>query len=251
MTILYWEIKKLLRQRQIYFGCGAALVFAVLGVLYHLGDPSYSAYRVPVTGIGNMTNTYFIVFPVAFCGFVFSNEDRLDTLKILAAKPLNRSRLAAVKLTTAVLYLFALMTVLYVFLMILGGLFFQPLELCGEGGEVIPAGNAAAAVARAYFFQTLACGFLVALTVMWTVLLRSTVLGFGGALVTLVLMILASNVGPLEQILPTARLAVWEHLLRAEPRYDSALRDLSNLGAYSLVFTGVSVTIWSTREIRN
>ncbi|MFP4363590.1 MAG: ABC transporter permease [Spirochaetia bacterium] len=251
MKMFYYEIMKLFRQKHIYFGIAAGLIFSMLGFLYHLGNPDASAFEIPVTGLGNLVNTYFILFPLAFSGFLFSEEERKGTLKIIAAKGTPRVVIAVIKVIAACLFSLLVFLLIHAFLTVLGGLFFHAAPFEGQGGGVISHTIAFALVFQAFFFQWLGCLFLTALVLLWTIVFRSAVFGFGASLFSIIIMILLSNLDAFKTFLPLDRLGVWEHVLRVDPNYTALRADLSVLGIFTGIILLLSVIIWSAREVRN
>jgi ABC-type transport system involved in multi-copper enzyme maturation permease subunit len=269
MHILWWELRKLLKQKQVLAGPATMLVFALLGFIYHLsGNGAPQAYDVVLTALRNLVNTFFILFPTAFCAFLFSEEDSRGTLTVIASRPVSRARIAVAKLAVALLYSCGLFALLFVFTLGLGLLVFPAgAWAVSETLQLSPA-RAVLMLAQAHLLQAAGNVFLVTLVVVWTVLLRSAVLGFGGSLLSVVLILLASNLDALEPVLPLARLDVWEYAVMpaagpggpAEAALSTqavapgmpaaALTDLGFLGGYALTCAGVAVAVWSRREVR-
>jgi ABC-type transport system involved in multi-copper enzyme maturation permease subunit len=237
MSIFFVEVKKYVQQPYMYLGIASALVFSLLTFLFHLGDDSLSAFEFAISGLGNITDTFFILFPAAFCVFIFSGENSNRTEKIIRSKPISMTRVVSAKFLTALCYLVLLFLIVYGFLMILGMTFFTS------------AGMEAGLMLQGFMLQGAAHVFLICLLAFFTILFRSGLLGFGAALFTVVVNLFASNVEVIEPILPISRLAVYKEIITPHPRFGSVLVDLGVLAGYSLLLFCISIIVYRTREV--
>lgn len=248
MKLFAYELKKMIRQRFMLLGFGSMLVFGLLGFLHHLGGQGGGALDVAVTNIGNATETLFILFPTAFCGFIFSQEYRWKTMKIIKPKPKSGLPLFTAKVGAAVLYSIALFVFYYAVSLFLGRFIDSSSaeSIIREAGPPVHMNGTATALG--FFYQALANIYLVALVAAITVLFRSAILGFGVGLFLLIGDILASNIDALVPVLPLSHFHVWKNIITDRPDYSAALTDLGILAAYSLLIFCIAAIVHIKRD---
>ena len=248
MKLFSYELKKMIRQHYLLLGFGSMLVFGLLGFLHHLGSTGAGPLDVAVTNIGNATETLFVLFPIAFCGFIFSEEYRLKTMKVVKPKLKGGLPLFTAKVGAAVLSSLVLFAFYYAVSMLLGGFIDSASTEAVIRETGTPVSQDGIVTALGFFCQAWANLYLVALVTVLTILFRSAIIGFGGGLFILIADLLASNIEALVPVLPLSHFYVWKKVITDRPDYGAAFADLGILAAYSLLIFCIAAIVHIKRE---
>lgn len=148
-----------------------------------------SGFAIPMVVLGFGGPWVGPVLTAVVAGDIFSSEDRFGTWKTILTRSHSRGQMFAGKFLAALTFALALMLLLTVTDLV-AGLLAGTQPVVGLGGQLVPAGHAAALVVLSYLSDLPPLLGFTALALMLSVVSRNSIVGIGGPIViTLVLQV--------------------------------------------------------------
>jgi ABC-2 type transport system permease protein len=150
-----------------------------------------SGFAIPMVVLGFGAPWVGPVLTAIVAGDIFSSEDRFGTWKTILTRSHSRGQLFTGKFLAALTFALALLVLLTITDFV-AGLVAGTQPVVGLGGQLVPAGHAAALVVLSYLSDLPPLLGFTALALMLSVVSRNSVVGIGGPIViTLALQVIA------------------------------------------------------------
>ena len=232
---LGWELRKLAAQKRTYLGLVAALLTPVVfvGALsfqdklprdYPFGRFLHeTGYATSLVLLGFVSIWLFPLLVSLVAGDIFASEDHNGTLKTILTRSVDRGEAFAAKAIAAALYSLAILTLMAVSAIVVGGAKFGFRGLTSLSGEQYSSGHALGLVAISWLLIVLPVLAFTAIAVFFSVATRNSAAGVVIPVFVALAMSLVgalNGVGELRHYLLTTQFEAFHGLFHA-PRYDA------------------------------
>lgn len=266
LTVVRWELRKLVSQKRTYLGLGIAVVIPLIFVVveslrgggHHDGENPFARYLTQ-SGLATpvliliWTSPFFLPLIAALvAGDIVAAEDGNGTLKTILTRSVDRSQLIAAKALTALLY--ALLGVFVVaFVATAAGVASWGLhQVITFSGTIVPAPKGLLLIAAAYGVYLVPLGAVVAIGVLLSTVTRNSAAAVVGTLAVTLVLAIVTLIPGLEGVRPyllTTQYEAWQGLLATPTDWHPILHSLWVCALYGLPCLIAAYLVFLRRDV--
>lgn len=264
LTVLRWELRKLLSQKRTYLGLAIAVVFPLIFVVvqnvhtHHGGDNIFSQHvtesglATPVLMLFYMSTFFLPLAAVLVAGDIVSAEDGNGTLKTILTRSVDRSQVLLAKVLAAVLFAVLVIVLCALVATLAGVASWGFRHVVTFSGTVVPAPKGLLLVVAAYGCYLIPLLTVAAIALMLSTVTRNSVAGVAGALAFTFLILLLAVIPGLEGVKPyllTNQYEAWHGLLRTPTDWAPVLHSLWVCALYAVPSLLVAYLYFLRRDV--
>jgi ABC-2 type transport system permease protein len=265
VTVLRWELRKLVAQKRTYLGLGAAALVPVIFVVALLaesnGGPEEVAFGDLVRETGLAVPLVCLTFgsiwlipliTALVAGDIVATEDQNGTLKTILTRSVERWQVLAAKVLAAMLYATLALVLFVGTALVLGGLAFgfDPVTLLS--GTTVGVGRGLALIAAGTLAYLMPVIGMTAIALLLSTVTRNSAAAVVGTLMASILMQVFGALSALDFLDPyllSEQFNAWQGLLRDPVDWDPVIRAALVSAGYTLPALCVALTVFVRRDV--
>jgi ABC-2 type transport system permease protein len=266
LTVMRWELRKLVSQKRTYMGFGIAVVFPLIFVLaqnlnqHHHGNAD-NIYLSHITESGLATPVLTLLFESAFllplmsllvAGDIVATEDGNGTLKTILTRSVDRGQVLAAKVGAAALYTIVGLFLSATVATVAGVASWGFNHVTTFSGTIVSAPKGLLLVVAAYGFFLIPLLSVMSIGVLLSTITRNSAAAVVGALgVTLVLALVTVIPGTsaIQPYLLTTEYNNWHGLLRTPTDWAPVLHSLWVCALYAVPALLAAYLVFLRRDV--
>lgn len=265
VTVLTWEVRKLLAQKRTYMGLGAAVVVPLIFVVALLADSSGGPEGVP---FGEYVRESGLAIPLVclffgslwllplitalVAGDIVAAEDHNGTLKTILTRSVERWQVFSGKVLAALLYTF---TALFAFVgvsVVAGGLVYGFEPLTTLSGTTVGVGEALYLTFLGTLAYSLPLAAMAGIALLLSTLTRNSAAAVVGTLMVSILLQILGSIDALSFLHPyllSEQFNAWQGLLREPADWAPVVRAAWVSAVYAIPAVAVAFTVFLRRDV--
>lgn len=266
LTVMRWELRKLVSQKRSYLGLGIAIVIPLIfvivedirgGSMHGAGNLfarylTQSGLAAPVLILTWMSTFVLPLIASLVAGDIVAAEDGNGTLKTILTRSVDRSQLIAAKTLTALLY--ALLGIFTVALVgtVAGVASWGFHSVITFSGTVVSAPKGLLLVAAAYGVYIVPLGAVVAIGVLLSTVTRNSAAAVVGTLAVTLVLAIVTLIPGLEGLRPyllTTQYEAWQGLLATPTDWSPILHSLWVCALYGVPSLVLAYLVFLRRDV--